>query len=532
MSAASADPAAAGSPRTADVPLDLVVIGGGINGAGIARDAAGQGLRVLLLERRDLAGETSSASSKLIHGGLRYLEQHEFRLVHESLTEREVLWAAAPHLIRPLRFVLPVRPGLRSTWLLRAGLLIYDHLGGRRRLPPTRVLHRGRDRQLDALHQRYGRAFEYSDCWADDARLVVLNALAAHEQGASIAIGWNFLRAQRAAGLWRVEIESDSGVRRTLNARALVNAAGPWVEQVLARVGVPSRRALRLVKGSHIVVPRLYPGNHAYTLQSVDGRVIFTIPFQQRFTLIGTTDVPCRSDSLPATVSPEEVAYLCRAVAEYFRAPVRPAEVVWQYAGVRPLYDNGHASASTVTRDYVFDLDAPPGSAPLLSVFGGKLTTYRRLAEHALSELLPRLEIQPRRWTRGVILPGGDLPARDAERFCADRAARYAFAPAAMIQRMCAAYGTRIERILQGAHRLADLGEEIAPQLHEAELEYLRSVEWARTAEDVLWRRSKLGLTLDRAAMERVAAWFAVHRSARAGGVTGPAPAGAQCAGR
>jgi glycerol-3-phosphate dehydrogenase len=532
MSPRSANPAAAGAPPPADSPIDLVVIGGGINGVGIARDAAGQGLRVLLLERRDLAGETSSASSKLIHGGLRYLEQREFRLVRESLTEREVLWAAAPHVIRPLRFVLPVRPGLRSTWLLRAGLLIYDHLGGRRRLPPTRTLLRGRDRQLDALHPRYGRAFEYSDCWADDARLVVLNALDAHERGACIAVGWSFVQARRDRGSWRIDIESPTGERRTLRARALVNAAGPWVEQVLGRVGVPSRSALRLVKGSHIVVPQLYPGDHAYTLQSVDRRVIFTIPFQERFTLIGTTDVPCGSECLPPTVSSGEVDYLCRAVSEYFRSPVRPEQVVWQYAGVRPLYDNGEASASTVTRDYVFDLDAPTGSAPLLSVFGGKLTTYRRLAEHALSELLPHLGIRSRRWTRGATLPGGDLPARNTDGFCDDQAARYAFAPAAMIRRICAAYGTRIERVLQGARRLQDLGEEIAPQLYEAELEYLRSVEWARSAEDVLWRRSKLGVALEGDAAARVGAWLAARPAAGAGELSWPSPAGGQRASR
>ncbi|MGH8296776.1 MAG: glycerol-3-phosphate dehydrogenase, partial [Steroidobacteraceae bacterium] len=402
MSIGGATAAGTGARGPEDSSIDLVVVGGGINGVGIARDAAGQGLKVLLLERRDLAAETSSASSKLIHGGLRYLEQREFRLVRESLMEREVLWSAAPHVIRPLRFVLPVRAGLRSTWALRTGLLLYDHLGGRGRLPPTRMLRRGRDASLDALHERYRLAFEYSDCWADDARLVVLNALDAHERGACIAIGWSFVQARRDSGRWRIEIQSEVGERRTLRARGLVNAAGPWVEQVLAGVGVPSRSALRLVKGSHIVVSQLYPGEHAYTLQSLDGRVIFTIPFQGRFTLIGTTDVACGSESLPARVSSEEVEYLCRAVSEYFRAPVRADQVAWQYAGVRPLYDNGKASASTVTRDYVFDLDAPAGGAPLLSVFGGKLTTYRRLAEDALSELLPHLKIHARRWTRGA----------------------------------------------------------------------------------------------------------------------------------
>ena len=518
--------------RRAGDSFDLVVIGGGINGVGIARDAAGQGLKVLLLERADLAGATSSASSKLIHGGLRYLEQREFRLVRESLTEREVLWAAAPHIIRPLRFVLPVRAGLRSTWALRAGLFLYDHLGGRNRLPSTGVLRRGRDAAFAALQERYHLAFEYSDCWADDARLVVLNALDAHERGATILVGCSFAGARRESGLWSIEIESQGGKRRTLRARALVNAAGPWVEQVLAGVGVPRRSALRLVKGSHIVVPQLYAGQHAYTLQSLDGRVIFTIPFQERFTLIGTTDVPCGSEPLPARVSAEEIDYLCRAVADYLRVPITPHQVVWQYAGVRPLYDNGQVSASTVTRDYVFDLDAPERAAPVLSVFGGKLTTYRRLAEHALSELLPCLGVNARRWTRAATLPGGDLPGGDLEAFTDEQLARYAFAPVTMVRRMCAAYGTRIERVLGGVRRLSDLGAEIAPQLFETELQYLRSAEWACSAEDVLWRRSKLGLSLGRESAARLDRWFAADRAPRSEEISLSLRAGAQHATR
>lgn len=518
--------------RHAEDSFDLVVVGGGINGVGIARDAAGQGLKVLLLERTDLAGATSSASSKLIHGGLRYLEQHEFRLVRESLSEREVLWTAAPHIIRPLRFVLPVRAGLRSTWMLRAGLFLYDHLGGRKRLPSTRVLRRDRDTAFAALQEPYRLAFEYSDCWTDDARLVVLNAIDAHERGATIAVGCSFVGARRESGAWRIEIELQGGERRALCARALVNAAGPWVEQVLAEVGVARRSALRLVKGSHIVVPRLYAGEHAYTLQSLDGRVIFTIPFQGAFTLIGTTDVPCASEALPARVSAAEIDYLCRAVAEYLRTPVTPDHVVWHYAGVRPLYDNGEVSASTVTRDYVFDLDAPAHGAPILSVFGGKLTTYRRLAEHALLELLPRLDIHARRWTRAATLPGGDLPGGDLEVFTEDQLARYAFAPAAMIRRMCAAYGTRIERVLCNVRRLADLGAEIAPELFEAELQYLRNAEWARSAEDVLWRRSKLGLTLGRDCAERLNRWFEANRPPGGRQISRCLRAGAQHASR
>ncbi len=494
---------------SAPAVYDLVVIGGGINGVGIARDAAGRGLSVLLLERRDLAAATSSASSKLIHGGLRYLEQSEFRLVRESLKEREVLLAAAPHLVRPLRFVLPVRAGMRPAWMLRTGLFLYDHIGERKRLPATRTLRRGRDRALDPLRQPITRAFEYSDCTVDDSRLVVLNALDAHERGASVALGWRLTGARREAMRWHIEMESDSGSRASVHARSLVNAAGPWVEDVLAVIGAPRRRALRLVKGSHIVVPRLYDGDHAYTLQGADGRVVFAIPYDCELTLVGTTDVPYDADPALVRTSAEETDYLCRVLGEYLRTAVTPAQVVWDYSGVRPLYDDGGVSASTVTRDYVFDLDAPGDAAPVLSVFGGKLTTYRRLAEHALGELLPRLSVTSSSWTRAATLPGGDIPEMDLEAFSTAQIRRFPFAPPPMIRRMCRAYGTRIERILGPAHRSEDLGEEVAPALFEAELEYLRAREWARSAEDALWRRSKIGLALDIAARQRVSQWFA-----------------------
>lgn len=504
---------AAGDSRSEDL-FDLVVVGGGINGVGIARDAAGRGLKVLLLERRDLASATSSASSKLIHGGLRYLEQGEFRLVRESLSEREVLWRAAPHVVRPLRFVLPVHSGLRPPWILRTGLLIYDHIGGRKRLPPTRTLRRGRDPALEPLRERFRLAFEYSDCWADDARLVVLNALDARERGAAIAVGWSFLGAQREARLWRIELDCGRGERQSVRARALVNAAGPWVEQVLDRAGARRRKGLRLVKGSHIVVPRLYAGEHAYTFQSADGRVVFSIPYERDFTLIGTTDIPYGGDPAAVHASSEEIDYLCRVSAEYLQTGVHPAQVVWRYSGVRPLHDDGDVSASTVTRDYAFDLDAPADGAPMLSVFGGKLTTYRRLAEHALAELLPRMRIADAPWTRTAVLPGGDLPS-DLESFTLAQVLHYAFAPAAMIRRMCRAYGTRIERILGNARRPADLGAEIVPRLFEAELDYLRATEWARSAEDVLWRRSKLGLTLQQPERESLDLWLANGASRR-----------------
>ena len=487
---------------------DLVVVGGGVNGVGIARDAVGRGLSVLLVERNDLAGATSSASSKLIHGGLRYLEHSEFRLVRESLTEREVLWAAAPHIVHPLRFVLPVRSGMRPAWMLRAGLFLYDHIGTRRFLEPTRTLRRTDNPALSPLNGQIRVAFEYSDCTVDDARLVVINAIDAHERGARILVGWTLVSALRENELWRIEIESDQRVKRRVCARALINAAGPWVETVLRHSGISPHRTLRLVKGSHMVVPRLYAGEHAYTLQGDDGRVIFVIPYQDDFTLIGTTEESYDGDPAAVTASMKEFEYLCYTAVQYLHTSPRIEQVVWHYAGVRPLYDDGSISASTVTRDYVFDLDAPEKSAPILSVFGGKLTTYRRLAEHALAQLLPRLGRTGSSWTGTATLPGGDLLDRDIERFAAEQAARYPFASPAMIRRMCRSYGTRIERIMDASRSTADLGGEVAPGLHEAELQYLADVEWARTADDVLWRRTKLGLYASSADTLRVEDWL------------------------
>ena len=489
-------------------PYDLLVVGGGINGVGIARDAAGRGLSVLLVERDDLASATSSASSKLVHGGLRYLEQYEFRLVHESLAEREVLLAAAPHIIWPLRFVLPIHSGLRPPWVLRAGLFLYDHIGGRKVLPPTRTVRRGRDNALSPLDERYVQGFEYSDCWADDARLVVINAIDAADRGACIEPGWNVTGARREGELWHVDMVSNTGTQRTVRASGLVNAAGPWVQEVLRSTGSTRRSSLRLVKGSHVVVPRLYEGPQAFTLQTSDRRIVFIIPYQDDFTLIGTTDIPFTGDPAKVAASNEEIHYLCDLASEYLKTPVSGSQAVWSYSGVRPLYDDGDVSASTVTRDYVFDLDTAAGRAPLLSVYGGKLTTYRRLAEHAMSELRSSLRFDAREWTRGSILPGGDIPNADFEAFARSQAARYSYAPAKLIRRLCRAYGTRVERVLGNAQGLQDLGEEFGPGLYEAELQFLRDKEWARTGADALWRRSKLGLRLDRAQQERVAAWF------------------------
>jgi glycerol-3-phosphate dehydrogenase len=489
-------------------PVDLLVVGGGINGVGIARDAAGRGLSVLLVERGDLAGATSSASSKLIHGGLRYLEQYEFRLVHESLAEREVLLAAAPYIIRPLRFVLPVHDGLRPPWLLRLGLFLYDHIGGRKRLPATCTVRRERQPVFAPLADHYRLGFEYSDCWADDARLVVVNAIDAQRRGARIEPGWALTAARREGGLWLAELTSQAGERRTVSARSLVNAAGPWVEEILHAAGAHRHRSLRLVKGSHIVVRRLYEGPQAYTLQNADGRVVFAIPYEDDFTLIGTTDIPFSGDPTGVHVDGTEVTYLCGLISGYLKTPVTPKDVVWNYSGVRPLHDDGGVSASTVTRDYVFDLDAPAGQPPLLSIFGGKLTTYRKLAEHALSKLLPVLGVSKPAWTRGAVLPGGDIPRGDLEAFTNEQLRKHAYAPAALIRRLCRSYGTRIERILGGARQLSDLGGEIAPGVYEAELNLMRTEEWARTGDDALWRRSKLGLHIDAQARERVKAWF------------------------
>jgi glycerol-3-phosphate dehydrogenase len=392
--------------------------------------------------------------------------------------------------------------------VLRAGLFLYDHIGGRKILPPTRTVRRGRDGALLPLDERYVQGFEYSDCWADDARLVVINAIDAAERGACIEPGWHVTAARREGEFWLVDMTSTAGKQRTVRTAGLVNAAGPWVEQVLRATGSTRRSSLRLVKGSHVVVPRLYDGPQAFTLQTADRRIVFIIPYQDDFTLIGTTDIPFTGDPARVSASADEIQYLCGLASEYLRSPVNARDAVWSYSGVRPLYDDGDVSASTVTREYVFDLDTSAGRTPLLSVFGGKLTTYRKLAEHAMAELRAPLRFDAREWTRGSTLPGGDIDKADFEAFCQQQAARYPFAPPKLIRRLCRAYGTRIERIIGTAQTLADLGEEVAPQLYEAELQYMRDHEWARTGEDALWRRSKLGLRFDDAQRVAVAAWF------------------------
>lgn len=474
--------------------FDLLVIGGGVNGAGIARDAAGRGLKVLLCERGDLAGATSSASSKLIHGGLRYLEYYEFRLVREALLEREVLLASAPHIIWPLRFVLPHDRHLRPAWMIRAGLFLYDHLARRRALAGSAAIDLGADPAGGPMRPAFRRAFVYSDCWVDDARLVVLLAMDAAERGARVLTRTECAAAERADGLWQATLKDAFGRALRVRGRALVNAAGPWVGQVLGRVlGRPDAAPPRLVKGSHIVVPRLYEGAHAYILQNPDRRIVFVLPYEGRFSLIGTTDVPFAGDPSDVAISDDETAYLCAAVGRWFARPPEPGAVAWSYAGVRPLFDDARDNPSAVTRDYVLRLDDEAGRAPLLSVYGGKITTFRRLAEHALAKLAAFLPGMGPAWTARGVLPGGDVGG-DFAAFLAEQRRRYAFLPAATVARMAHAYGSRIGRVLDGARSAADLGRDLGGGLSEREAEYLVAREWARTAEDILWRRSKLGL--------------------------------------
>ncbi len=473
---------------------DLLVIGGGINGAGIARDAAGRGLKVLLCEKGDLAEHTSSASTKLIHGGLRYLEHYEFRLVREALAERERLLELAPHIIWPLRFVLPHDEGLRPVWLLRLGLFLYDHLARLRRLPGSRTLELRRSPLGAPLQARLTRGFAYSDCWVEDSRLVVLNALDARERGAEIRTRTAVVAARREAGAWIAELSDASGPR-TVRARAVVNAAGPWVGQILnATLGLDSAARTRLIKGSHIVVRRLYEGEQAYILQQPDKRIVFAIPYERDFTLIGTTDVPYADEPGPVRISDDETEYLCACINRSFARTIGPQDVVWSFSGVRPLYDDAAEDASSVTRDYVLDLADQDGHLPVLSVFGGKITTYRRLAEHAIEKLAPYFEGLSPAWTGEAALPGGDMPGADFDAFLAQLRAERPFLPEASARRLARAYGTRARAILDGARSLADLGETFGEDLSAREVEYLRAQEWAVTPDDILWRRSKLGL--------------------------------------
>jgi glycerol-3-phosphate dehydrogenase len=502
-----------------DFDCDVLVVGGGINGVGIARDLAGRGWRVTLCEQDDLASHTSSNATKLIHGGLRYLEYYEFSLVRKALQEREVLMRSAPHIIRPLRFVAPHDPSMRPAWMMRMGLFLYDHLARRNVLPgSTSVQLRGHELG-QCLQPHLGRAFVYSDAWVDDARLVVLNALDAQARGAQIHTRTRCVAAQRSAQGWDVTLQPREGPARQVRARALVNAAGPWTEAFLRNEARASHgetlasRSLRLIKGSHIVVARRFEHEHAYLFQNPDKRIIFAIPYEDKYTLIGTTDVELHGEPRSAHIDAQETQYLCEQASRYFKRPVYPSEVVWSYSGVRPLLDDASGDPSAVTRDYL--LEPNTEAAPLLSIWGGKLTTYRKLAEEAAGQVGRMLGDAGKPWTERAVLPGGDFsgwigpvqrPDTDFTRFMAEVRKRYSWMAESPLRRMARAYGSRIDQVL--AQSAPGMGAEVAPGLYEAELDFLQRKEWATTPDDVLWRRSKLGLHYTPQQRDDVAGWM------------------------
>ena len=487
---------------------DLLVVGGGINGTGIARDAAGRGLRVLLVERGDLGGSTSSSSSKLIHGGLRYLEQFQFRLVAEALGEREVLLTAAPHLVRPLRFVMPHVPALRPAWMIRLGLFAYDYLARRHALEASYAVDLRTNPYGEGLKPEYGKGFVYSDCCVDDARLVVMVARSAADLGAQILPGMACIAAERRDSAWRVALRDSDGRDSQVEARAIVNAAGPWVGEFLGdAMGRPGEFGVKLVKGSHIVVPRLYEGSHAYILQNEDGRVVFARAYEGCYTLIGTTDVEVHGPTDHGAPSAEEIDYLCRAANRYFARAMTPADVIWHFCGVRPLFDDRSSNPSAITRDYVLKVDAPSGGSPVLSVIGGKITVFRRLAEQALTALAPWFPGLPGAWTREAILPGGDLRGAGLEEFAKSQVGSdFPWLPENVRYALAGRHGTKAYDVLSRCQSLADLGMYFGADLYAREIDYFIEHEWARSAEDVLWRRTKAGLHLNasqRAALKR-----------------------------
>jgi glycerol-3-phosphate dehydrogenase len=485
-------------------PFDLIVIGGGVNGAGIARDASGRGAKVLLLEARDLAGGTSSASTKLVHGGLRYLEHYEFGLVREALDERETLWRIAPHIVRPLRFILPVSEGMRPAWMLRAGLFLYDHIGGHGGLPSTESIDLAEHEAGAALVPGLARGFEYSDGWVDDARLVVLNALDARERGTEVRTRTPVTSARREGEVWRVEAPAGEFM-----GRALVNAGGPGADDVARLAGQAPAYGIRRVRGSHIVVPKLFDHGFAYIFQQPDGRIVFAIPYERAFTLVGTTDRDHEGSPFDVEPAADEVAYLCEAANRQFRRQVTPADVVHAYAGVRALVDDGSDKPEAASRGYHLPLSAPEDGAPLLGVYGGKITSYRALAEEAVDALAERLPaLSGPAWTGETPLPGGDFPQGSQDELIAILRAGYPFLDATDATRIARAYGTRARDWLGMATGWADLGRAFGAGLSEAEVEYLRGVEWAQTAEDVLWRRSKLGLHMSPAEQTALAEYL------------------------
>ncbi len=487
--------------KASDTIFDLFVIGGGINGAAIACDAAGRGLTVGLAEMQDFAQGTSSRSSKLIHGGLRYLETYDFKLVRDALIEREILMHKAPHLVWPLRLVLPYVETQRPRWMIRLGLIFYDHLASRRVLEASELIDLHRHPAGDALKSGYRHAFAYSDCRADDARLVIANLLGAERHGAQIFARHKLLSAGRVDGFWRLRLENQvTGESFNFFAKALVNAAGPWVVDVAKRItGTTISRKLRMVRGSHLVVPRQWTGEHGYFLQTRDGRLMEAFPYEGEFTSIGTTDEPWDDAPERVAISDTEIDYMLAEVNAYLKKPVTRDEIVWSYSGVRPLFEVGggrDGDLSTLTRDYSFEIDGKNGAAPLLTVFGGKLTTHRRLGEHALRELCRLMPWPKHGLTKSEILPGGDFGGGGIDAYRRDLGARFPFLPDTQVARYAKLYGTRSDILLQDIRRLADLGICFGADLYEREVEFLRDTEWAETAEDIVWRRSKLGLRL------------------------------------
>ncbi|MGI9477042.1 MAG: glycerol-3-phosphate dehydrogenase [Hyphomicrobiaceae bacterium] len=489
---------------------DLAIIGGGINGCGIARDAAGRGYKVLLAEKGDLAQGTSSGSTKLIHGGLRYLEHYEFRLVRESLQEREALLAIAPHIIWPMRFVLPHTKGLRPAWLLRTGLFLYDHIGGRRHLPPTRTLDLTQDPAGAPLKPGFATAFEYSDCWVDDARLVVLNARDAADRGATIMTRTGVERLEHQEDSWRIALRDQStNIEQMVEARLVVNAAGPWVDDVLSTaLGRNGAHNVRLVQGSHIVVPKLFDHHRSYIFQNADDRIIFAIPYETDFTLIGTTDRDYDGTLDAIAISDEETAYLCNAASEYFEKPICPKDVVWTYSAVRPLFDDGATKAQEATRDYVLKIEGDDTAPHLINIFGGKITTYRRLAQDVLDHVDRLLARETSTWTANAPLPGGDFSSDGFFDQVAAIIRDHPFLERRTAERLVRTYGTIAAHILNGAMTQEDLGRSFGADLTQREVEHLQRYEWARTTDDVLWRRTKLGLRLNADQQFTLAAWL------------------------
>jgi glycerol-3-phosphate dehydrogenase len=494
-------------------PYDLFIVGGGINGAGIARDASGRGLSVALCEKDDIASGTSSRSGKLVHGGLRYLEYYEFRLVREALIEREVLLESAPHIIWPMRFVLPHNKNDRPAWLVRLGLFLYDHLGGRKRLPPTRGLNLRSAPEGTPLQAQYKRGFEYSDCWVDDSRLVVLNLVDATERGATLYNRTAFTGARRHNGLWQIDLAGSNGKPVTVYAKGLVNAAGPWVNDIIdnlpaADAGESSDKRVRLVKGSHIITKKFWQGDHAYLIQNHDKRVIFVNPYEDDYALIGTTDIPHDGSADTVQADAEEIQYLIDCVNRYFASQLSTDDVVRTFSGVRPLYDDNAANPSAVTRDYVFDVNhSDNNDTPLLSIFGGKITTYRKLAEHALEKLTPFYPSMTAAWTRGAALPGGAIADADFDRFLAQQQQSYNWLDHATLHHLARHYGDRLGQVIGNATSTAQLGQQFGPCFYEAEARYLQTHEWATEPEDFLQRRSKHGLHMTAQQREAFARW-------------------------